>query len=173
MLVFISSVSVYGLSFYVARPDMLLTCWLFIGWCCVTALINDNFQAQSSNTAFKIILWLAFSAAVLTKGPPAVLLPLYIILIGLCQRRLADIVRRCSSAAAITLALLPIAVWFMSALQTESDYILGPLVTSETERISSDVSLFERIRDLYKMPFYFLVRFIPWTPVSYLFLSAV
>ncbi len=163
MLVFISSVSVYGLS-YAARPDMLLTCWLFIGWCCVTVLINDNFQVHSSKTALKIILWLAFSAALLTKGPPAALLPLYIIVIGICQGRLTDIVRRCSSAAAITLALLPIAIWFMCALHAESDYILGPLATSETERISSGVSLFERIQDLYKMPFYFLVRFIPWTP---------
>ncbi|MGR9036733.1 MAG: ArnT family glycosyltransferase [Gammaproteobacteria bacterium] len=163
MLLFISNVSVYVLS-YVARPDMMLTCWLFTGWSCVTILIDNNSRIQKSNKALKALLWISFSAALLTKGPPAVLLPLYIILVGIYQRRFKEILQQCGFAVGILLGLLPVVLWFISALQVESEYIFGSLAISEIERISSDLSWFDRLRDLYKMPFYFFVRFMPWSP---------
>jgi hypothetical protein len=47
LLVFISNVSVYVLS-YVARPDMMLTCWLFTGWS-FKNFIMDFFFGGSAN----------------------------------------------------------------------------------------------------------------------------
>lgn len=163
MLVFISNVSVYGL-IYVARPDMMLACCLFTGWCCVSGLISDAEPVQERKTTLKILLWISFSIAILTKGPPAMLLPLYIVLIGIYQKRFKEVMSRCSFGVGIIAALLPVAIWMVAALDVESEYILGPLVSSEMDRVSSDLSWWDRIRDLYKMPFFFFVRFMPWTP---------
>jgi 4-amino-4-deoxy-L-arabinose transferase-like glycosyltransferase len=65
---------------YLARPDMLLTLWLLLGWAAATSLLVDGRHGAQQGASWRaIVFWLCTGLAALTKGPAALMLPVYAI----------------------------------------------------------------------------------------------
>ena len=64
---------------YLARPDMLLTLLLTVGWVAATAVVVDDRGAEGrrSRRRMAVVFWVATALATLAKGPPAIVLPVY------------------------------------------------------------------------------------------------
>ncbi len=94
VMCFVSNYMIFKLG-YLARPDMVLTLWLVLGWVCATSMLlkarSDGGMVRTvarRHWRLALMTWLCVGLAGLTKGPAAISL-LFYMLIGarvLCGR---------------------------------------------------------------------------------------
>lgn len=156
---------------WLARPDMLLTMWLLLGWLSVTRLlIAPEVTDERQRFRWKVLLWCSVGLAALTKGPAAVVIILYAVIAGRYFNGTWRAVGRLGWSWGMPLALLPIAAWAYAAWQLEPvhvqqvlwyDEIVGRILGTGPEGSREGFSGW--VRTLPNMMLYFLLRFMPWS----------
>lgn len=162
-LAWLANFSVYGL-IYTARPDMLLTFFLLAGWTISTLLMEQSPLMERRRRLWSLGLWLSVQAAVLTKGTPALLVLLYIPLYSLVRFGTLRPVLRTHALAALPAVMLVSFLWFQTAWNDLPQAHKDLMVEMESSRITGGGFL-QGLAGLYKMPQYFLIRFLPWSLV--------
>jgi 4-amino-4-deoxy-L-arabinose transferase-like glycosyltransferase len=146
---------------YIARPDMLVSCFVVLAFAAATLLMR---QEAGRRWPLQLLLWLSVGAAALTKGPPALLPILYIPLAAwLVHGRLAVAVRT-GITWGLPLAVALFALWAVPAWFTIPAGWGQRLHDIESFRMTHG-GKWEWFRTAWQQPFYFTVRFLPWSPL--------
>ena len=168
----VASYTIFKLS-VLARPDMLLTLALTVGWIAGTALLQLDDGDRRAMRRCALVFWLACAAALLTKGPPALLLPLYALLAPRVALGSWRATRRFGWSWGVPLALAPFGGWLIAALITNAEHVRDVMVGAEivgrvTGRGPEGGGEGWRgiLLGLTDMPGYFVVRFAPWSLAS-------
>jgi 4-amino-4-deoxy-L-arabinose transferase-like glycosyltransferase len=158
-----------------ARPDMLLTLWLVLGWAACTALLIRGRDCARNSGALMVLFWLCIALGGLTKGPPVIALLLFALIAG------KAITGSWSSGGVLRwrwglpIALAVIAGWVAAVWVVNPEHLYQELwydeifgrVTGVGEEGSrtGPMSLVTRILHI---PTYYLLRFAPWSFISLL-----
>lgn len=161
---------------YVARPDMVLTMWLTLGWAAATALlVSADSGSTRRRSVLRMAFWLCVGCAALTKGPPAVLLLIYALvggrLLGGSWRR----TRIFQWSWGLPLALALPALWVLSVYSIDAEHLRERLwfqeiygrVTGLGEQGNTEGPI-EFFRRLGHVPAYYFARFAPWSVLALL-----
>ena len=162
---------------YLARPDMVLTLWLILGWITATILLiaKDECLTTRRRTALAGAFWLCVLLAALTKGPPAIVLPLYALI---AARPLGGSIRKTTIfgwwwGLPLCIGVFGLWVWGVFDINPEHlkqklwfDEIAGRITgLGDQGNTNGPIDFFRRI---VHMPVYYLTRFAPWSILSIL-----
>lgn len=156
---------------YLARPDMALTLWLFLGWVAATALLAaPRDGAAPPRRRWQVAFWLCVAAAALTKGPQALWLPAYVI-VG--ARVLRGSFREALVAGwgwGAPLAIGLFGAWVAGVFVLDREHLLHELWfeeffgrvtgTGHEGNLQGPIGF---VTTFFHLPFYFLTRFAPWS----------
>ncbi len=163
------------------RPDTLLSLWLALGWVGVTLVLSGGASARQ-RSMWRAVIWFSCALAVLTKGPPALVIPLFAMALGwLAKRRAwrgaAWGLRECGALWGLPLVLGVMAVWLYLVWRINPDHLYNTLIREEfvdramgTGAQGVKEGPWDLIRTALNLPLYFLTRFVPW---SILFFGAL
>ncbi len=156
---------------YHARPDPVLVAFLTGAWLSGTRLLADNNRRRD----LALIFWLCLGLGALTKGPPALVPLVYVVLAARLLHGRWSILRRLHASWGAPLALGLFLAWLVPLAFFHPDHlrdtlfrgqILAPLFglgkTFGNPDITSAGPL-TILLDLYKNPLWFLQRFVPWS----------
>ncbi|MBI4696238.1 MAG: glycosyltransferase family 39 protein [Gammaproteobacteria bacterium] len=144
-----------------ARPDMLYACWNAAGYCAFVLAARRRPGAWY----YSLAMWLAYGAAVMTKGPqvPAMLVVASVIVLkreGRSWRELAAVLRPLLGAAVLAAICLP---WWQAVAHgvgrhgVQTSQLGGSLLVPDAKHFGS--------------PYYFyrpLQLLVPWVPLALL-----
>ena len=148
---------------YFMRPDMLFTALLTGSWVCSVVLLTDE---QSTKPVWlAMLIWGLAGFAALTKGPLAMIVPIYLILHILiitpsARRRDAIASTRWYWGLPLMLAL-PV-FWLMSAYRINPEHVTGALLGQELSSRVGNSGLGGIMDSMIKVPGFFFERFLPW-----------
>lgn len=175
------------------RPDTLLSLWLALGWIGITVVLGEAPSARRRR-AWLATTWLACALAALTKGPPALALPVFAAVVPwflparrpdvASTGRLRRLVRRSAWGLRVSgawwglpLALLVSGCWLGLVWRIAPDHLYDTLIREEfvdramgTGAEGTKEGPWDLIRTFFNMPLYFITRFVPW---SILFFGAL
>jgi 4-amino-4-deoxy-L-arabinose transferase-like glycosyltransferase len=186
----LTTYTIYKLG-YLARPDMLLTLWLTIGWWSATLAIlqfdspnadgdtnalDDNRQSSTVTRqlrTLRLIFWSAIALAWLTKGPAAVLPLIYALVSAKLLAGSWKSARALGWRWGLPLSLLPFVAWIVAAYDIDPDHLRTTLLWNEfAARIigqgpeTSGDGPISLLTTAWAMPYYFLVRGAPWSALA-------
>jgi len=148
---------------YLARPDMVLAAALTGGWACATVCL----RSESRCLGYQIGLWLCVSLAALAKGPPAVLVILFVFLGAKPLTDRLSAVHRTGWWWGLPLALALVALWAWAAYAADPagfrQGMLGDTVEHHSTVGGFGSTLLGIATDLWQMPAQFIARFLPWS----------
>ncbi len=161
---------------YVARPDMLLTMWLTLGWAVATALlVSADSGSTRRRSVLRLAFWLCVGCAALTKGPPAVLLLIYALVGGrlLCGSWRRTRIFQWSWGLPLALALPTL--WVVGVYLIDAEHLRERLwfeeiygrVTGLGDQGNTEGPI-EFLRRLGHVPAYYFARFAPWSVLALL-----
>lgn len=165
---------------WLARPDMLLTLWLLLGWVSVTSLLVAEEEDRRSRFGRQFLFWLSVGLAALTKGPAALAIVFYALVAARLLVGSWRAVGRLGWWWGLPLALAMAAAWLFAAWQINPrhfqqvlwhDEIYGRITGTGPE--GPRTGLTGWVQTLPNMPLYFLVRFLPWSVPAVLGLLAI
>ncbi len=150
---------------YTARPDMVLSGFLTVGWVLASWLLGkrDDAGTKLQVIVAQVVLWLCVAGAALTKGPPALLLVIYVVLGGKLFAGNWKAMLRSGILWGLPLAIMLFGVWAYSAYMSNPAHFKEVFLGYETvERVGrgGPVGI---LLELYKMPAYFVAKFFPWS----------
>lgn len=165
------------------RPDTLLSLWLALGWVGITIVLGGEGTARSRRF-WQVAIWSACALAVLTKGPPALLIPVFAAALpwfmpggSFNAAESARALRTCGAVWGIPLALSVTGVWLLLVWRIDPDHLYRTLIREEfvdralgTGEEGVKEGPWDFVRTALNMPLYFLTRFLPW---SIFFLGAL
>jgi len=151
------------------RPDMLLTFWLVAGWIAATTVLVGERRGHRREWAV-LGFWLCVAMAGLTKGPPALVLPLYALVAARPVGGSFAAARRFGWWWGLPLAAAPTGLWLLAAAQIDVEHVMGRLLHDEIWGRATGTGPLGRkggpivwVTGLAHMPLYFLVRSVPWS----------
>ncbi len=162
------------------RPDTLLSMWLVLGWIGATAVVGNAAGAAKRNR-WRAVIWIACALAALTKGPPALLIPMFIVVLGWftgepCSgaaarlRRAGRALRQSGALWGLPLVLGVTACWLGLVWWVSPDHLYDTLIREEfvdramgTGAEGVKHGPWDLIRTALNMPLYFVTRFLPWS----------
>jgi 4-amino-4-deoxy-L-arabinose transferase-like glycosyltransferase len=169
-LALVCSASMFKLG-YLARPDMLLTLWLLLGWIAATVLLMKRDGLSTAKRRWIVVgFWSCVTLAALTKGPPAAVLPIY----GVAAARFIGGSWRSAKLLklgwGIPLSLAAFGLWVYGVWRIDPDHLWHKLWFNELYgRVTGlgpegnrhgPIGFFE---DMPEQAAYFVVRFLPWS----------
>jgi len=141
---------------YTARPDMLLSAWI------LGALLLVLHEQPGVRHWRFFLAWVLVACAALTKGPAALLVPCFI----LARAALIPNFRRHWAlrllAPGLLLSAVLVAAWAVPAWNAYPASARASLVAAEQARVGGHWFR-EFVTGMWKMPFYFVARFLPWS----------
>ncbi len=166
---------------YLARPDMMLCLVLLVGWWSVARLLvpntleAENSQVARSNTLIVAAFWGCVVLAGWLKGPVAIVLPLFAIVASLIVHRSIAPLKRFRAAWGVPLVLVLTPLWYGAVAFIDSHHLIQSLWHDEIFGRVTGVGpeggrrgIGGTLRGLLDMPFYFMVRFGPWSVAALL-----
>ncbi len=157
---------------YFCRPDGVQNLFLAGAFFCLTRAALDA-HPKPKPGVLQALGWLSAGLAALAKGPMALLIPAYVVLLSLTQPaqtgnqgRLA-ILKRSGIAWGVPIMLLIPAAWLIPACIAEPEHIAGTLLGGEvagrfsTEGEGADPSQIPM--NLLRVPAFYFERFPPWS----------
>jgi len=157
---------------YLARPDMLLTLWITLGWMACTAVFIDAHE-QRRRAWPVVVYWSCVALAALTKGPPAVLLLVYAVFGARVVAGRWGAVHRLQWWWGLPVAVAVPAAWLFAAWRVNPEHVYEQLWYAEVwGRITgsgpegSRSGPIDVLRTVHEMPLYFLARLAPWSVLS-------
>jgi 4-amino-4-deoxy-L-arabinose transferase-like glycosyltransferase len=195
-MMFVASYTIFKLG-YLARPDMLLTLWLIVGWVAGTALLvrgagntleggamrehetRDDCppveRIAKGDGFLRVAFWACVALAALTKGPAALVLIIYA-LVG------AKAIRgswRASTAFGwwwgLPLSLALVGLWVAAAYRIDPRHVVDRLWQAEilgrvtgTGPEGNLKGTRGFVTDVLNIALFYLIRFAPWSIISVL-----
>jgi len=165
---------------WLARPDMLLTMFLLIGWATGTVLLTEGGDGRR-RWALQAVLWLAVAGAALTKGPPALLVVAYLVVAARLCCGGWGAVGRTGMWWGLPLMIALAAAWAIPAAQADPEHfkktfavneVIGRIIgVDELDQLGEEGvptrgnrrNPHEIITEAWKMPAWFMARFAPWS----------
>jgi len=158
---------------YTARPDMVLTVFTTAGWAAATSLLmrpsdtkdpsDDSDQNQRYTLGIQLVLWLCIAGAALAKGLPSLLLVIYVLIGAKLLGGRWSSLRRTGIAWGLPLSLGLIALWAYGAYTQNPDHFIRVFMGDETITRIGRGGFVRILGELWVMPVYFLVKFLPWS----------
>jgi 4-amino-4-deoxy-L-arabinose transferase-like glycosyltransferase len=148
---------------YFMRPDILFTALLTGAWLASVVLLTSQHPKHPRRLA--LLIWILTAAAILTKGPLAIFVPVYLILHILIitpkgQRKAA--LARTHWQWGIPLVLVLPGLWLYSADRINPEHVRNVLLGHELSNRVGSGGLPGFIEALTRNPGFFIERFIPW-----------
>jgi 4-amino-4-deoxy-L-arabinose transferase-like glycosyltransferase len=167
---------------YLARPDMLLTLWLLLGWIACTVLLLDaagptGAPAMRPRTRLLLALgfWLSLGLAGLTKGPAAVPLLVYAVISARLIGGRWGALGALRPWWGLPLSLAVFGAWAFAAWRIDPEHVQRNLWGAEVVgRITglgpegSHRGPVAVVTTAAYMPLYYLGYFFPWSVLSVL-----
>lgn len=148
---------------YFMRPDILFTALLVIAWFASVVLLANEQSNKPKRLA--LLIWLLTAAAALTKGPLALLVPLYLILHILIITPKADrkqaFARTCWQWGIPIMLIIP-AIWLFAAYRINPDHVTNTLFAKELGSRLGRGGPSGILAAALANPAYFFERFLPW-----------
>ncbi len=147
---------------YFMRPDILFTALLAGAWFASAVLLTSE---PKHPRRFALLIWTLTAAALLTKGPFALFIPLYLILHILIitpkgSRKAAF--KRTRWQWGIPIMLILPALWLWSAYRINPDHVRTALLGEELGARAQGAGFSSIFESLLKVPAHFFARFLPW-----------
>ncbi|MEQ9452997.1 MAG: hypothetical protein RLN76_00210 [Phycisphaeraceae bacterium] len=166
-LIWVSLPPVMSLA-YVARPDMLLAFFLVVGWLAVTRCLQDPARPWF----WPVVVWVSVALAWLTKGPPALLVPVYAVVAAPFVGGRWGSVWRTGIVWGLPLSVVPFVGWVWGSYVIAPDYMSQTMLGNELSRVQGQGGVLAYplglILTSWELPFFFLFRALPW---SWLFVA--
>ena len=148
---------------YFMRPDILFAALLTGAWFASIKLLDPSQTKHIKSLASAI--WFLTALALLTKGPLAIFIPVYLIAHILIitpkgSRKVA--INKLQLWWGIPLMILPPALWFIAAYRLDPDHVRVALLGEELGSRVGDGGLSGILRALTRNPGFFVERFLPW-----------
>ncbi|HWB19968.1 MAG TPA: hypothetical protein VG711_06690 [Phycisphaerales bacterium] len=172
---------------YLARPDMLLTLWLILGWLITTFCLlrassplphKGEGRVRVSSPLLLFSFFLTVALAGLTKGPAAIILLLFLFIFSrITTRSFLTPLKQNPLAFALgsLTALALISAWAISVYHINPDHFRNVLLGREIigritgeGREGGDKNLLQIILEIPNHPLFYLIRFAPWSILSLL-----
>ncbi|MEZ6193322.1 MAG: hypothetical protein R3C45_18775 [Phycisphaerales bacterium] len=171
-----------GVSFaklcYTARPDMVLTAFLFAGWAAATSLlynyehnadVGESWAAGAScQFCLRIALWLCVAGAALTKGLPALLLILYVLLGAKLVGGRWSALWSTGIVWGLPMACALFGAWVYGVYRINPEHFTDVFMGDETVGRVGRGGLIGIVLELWKMPGQFVVKFLPWSLIVFM-----
>lgn len=163
---------------YLARPDMLMVALLTAGWLLGTRLLLDEVGRRDASVAprrglAQLGLWLCVGGAAMCKGPPALVLPLYLLVAArLIVGRWAA-VHRTGIGWGLPLAVAMVGAWLGAAYLIDRAAVMEQLIGDQAVGKLHRRGWHRIFTEIYKPITYFISRFVPWSLVMVLTLIHV
>jgi 4-amino-4-deoxy-L-arabinose transferase-like glycosyltransferase len=169
---------------YLARPDMLLTAWLLLGWLAATAVLlaEAGLLALGGPARVRLCLafWLCVGLAALTKGPAALTLPIYALAGARAIAGRFGAARGLRWSWGVPLAVAMFGSWVAAVWIADAHHLWNQLVKEEIVGRVTGLGALSNPRGpaalLVNAPnptVNFLVRFAPWSIFAVLALAAL
>lgn len=161
---------------YLARPDMLLTLWLTLGWIAATALIlNDNAKVNPKRL-LRLGFWMCVALAGMTKGPAAFVLIIYALLGGKLLTGRWSATGCVGWLWGLPVALVINGAWIYAVWRVNPDHLVNELwgaeiagrITGTGPKGAEGAGPWYPLTSLTYMPYYFLTRLLPWSVLAIL-----
>lgn len=157
---------------YFCRPDMLLIALMTAGWASAW-IAHQPYPARPETTPPQhralLTMWICTGLAILAKGPMALLVPIFLVLVTLVRsgslRPIASI--KWWWGGLITLAIP--AAWLLPALDAQPEHVRRVLLGEELiQRIGGGLHTWwgVRLESLWRIPPWFIERFAPWSVLA-------
>lgn len=151
-----------------ARPDMCLVAATGLGWMSGAACVAA--APGRSIARWRLQFWAATAAALLAKGPPGLLLPLWAGAMACVIARRRERRAPLSFAIGLPLALVPIGAWVVAAAMLDPAHVRDELLHAEIAGRVTGLGPegggggpWRIVTGILVMPFYLVVRFLPWS----------
>lgn len=151
-----------------ARPDMCLVAATGLGWMSGAACFAA--APGATITRWRLQFWAATAAALLAKGPPGLLLPLWAGAMASVIARRRERRVRLSFAIGLPLALVPIGAWVVAAALLDPAHVRDELLHAEIAGRVTGLGPegggggpWRIVTGILVMPFYLVVRYLPWS----------
>jgi 4-amino-4-deoxy-L-arabinose transferase-like glycosyltransferase len=165
---------------YLARPDMLLALWLLLGWMLATEVLVAHASRAAAGgsrgaagVAMAAAFWLCVGLAALTKGPPALVLPIYALVAAPLVGGGRGAARAFGWWWGAPLALAVFGAWLAFAWRADAEHVRANLGFGELLGHAAgigpegdDAGPGAIPRQLPFMTLYYLSRFAPWSILS-------
>lgn len=150
---------------YTARPDMVLTAFLTAGWVLATGLLAKENPGKHTGRRLlmQLGLWLCVAGAALTKGPPALLLLIYVILGGKMLTGRWSLMLRSGIVWGLPLALLLFGWWAYLAYLADPEHFRQVFLGDETLNRVGRGGVTGIVTGLFNMPAQMIAKFLPWS----------
>ena len=162
---------------YLARPDMVLTLWLLLGWIAATVLFAGAASVAGNRTSgwLALVFWLCVMLAGLTKGPAVLPLLVYVLI---AARLVAGRFRAINELRwwwGLPASALVVGGWIYAVGCIDPDHLRHELWGNELlGRVSglgpegSHEGPLGALKSPLDLVFYYVVRFVPWSVLSIL-----
>ena len=163
-VMFLANYTIFKIG-YLARPDMLLVLWMFVGWAAATALLVARDDVRRPWLA--LTFWGCVGLAALTKGPAVLPLVLYAVVAPrlIAGRWGATRVFGWSWGPAV--AFVGLSAWLYAVWRIAPDHMTEELWWREIVGHVTGIGPSPRgpialLTTAANMPWYYLARFEPW-----------
>lgn len=147
---------------YTARPDMVLTAFLTAGWLSASVLLFRDAKPRGT-WLLQLVLWLCVAGAALTKGPPALLLVIYVLLGGKLLGGRWSKALRTGIVWGLPLAIVLTGLWAWAAYQSDPVHFNEVFLGRETVERVGRGGVLGILTEIWKMPVLFVSKFLPWS----------
>ncbi|PCI09602.1 hypothetical protein COB72_06125 [bacterium] len=148
---------------YFMRPDILFAALLVIAWFTSVVLLSNDQPNKPKRLA--LLIWLLAAAAALTKGPLALLIPLYLllhILIITPKGERKPALARTQWQWGIPIMLIIPGLWLWAAYRINPDHVTNTLFAKELGSRLGNGGPSGILAAALANPAYFFERFLPW-----------
>ena len=152
---------------YFMRPDILFSALLVAAWFTSIQLLSPNPPKHSNKLA--MLIWLLAAAAILTKGPLAIFIPIYIlchILIITSKGSRRAMLKRTRWQWGVPIMIVPPMLWFIAAYQLNPEHVRNALLGEELGSRVGGGGISGFVEAFTKNPGFFVERFVPWSLIA-------
>ncbi|GAB4194785.1 MAG: hypothetical protein Kow00105_09020 [Phycisphaeraceae bacterium] len=150
---------------YTARPDMVLTAFLLAGWVLGTKLLSREETDRDFANKFctQSGFWLCVVGAALTKGPPALLLVLYVLLGSKLLTGRWSAIKHTGITWGLPLACMVVGMWSWGVYRVDPEHFRQVFMGDETIGRVGRGGVVGILSECWKMPAMFIAKFLPWS----------
>ena len=114
----------------------------------------------------QLLLWLCVAGAALTKGPPALLVPLFIVVGGRLMLGNYSSIRRTGLLWGMPVAIAIVGLWLYACWQVDADHVRSVYFGKETVQRVGQGGPLGIVTTSWQMPVWLIWRLLPWSVLA-------